>query len=80
MKKKNNISKGTLKKVLAYVRPYYLGLLANDILILRNIILLRKGRLINNKIDVKNKFLSFVEMIFLSVLLKSNIFEKGLDF
>ena len=27
MKKKNNISKGTLKKVLAYVRPYYAGLI-----------------------------------------------------
>ncbi|MBQ3490110.1 MAG: ABC transporter ATP-binding protein [Clostridia bacterium] len=27
MKKKNNASKGTLKKVLAYVRPYYAGLI-----------------------------------------------------
>ena len=27
MKKKNNVSKGTLKKVLVYVRPYYAGLI-----------------------------------------------------
>jgi len=27
MKKKNNVSKGTFKKVLAYVRPYYAGLI-----------------------------------------------------